>query len=215
VTPLLSNKFIFLLLLFVSSGRNAGAEEQRPIWLVSNGFHTSIGVRSGDFPLRREVAGAAAADHLLIGWGGSEFYRGRANPWTLFKSISWPNPSALHVVPVRGSLARRFRRSEVIRLMLPSARHRELMKDLAASFARDSTGRLTVLGPGYFPVSRFYAGTERFCLFQMCNLWIARKLRRNGVRVFVPTAIAPSELMWQAARLGHREQGRRRPADTL
>ena len=211
----LSNKFLALVAWCAAGAPLAAAESTHPVWLVSNGFHSSLAVRAGDFPGARQLTGDPRAGHLLIGWGGAEFYRGRTDLWTICRSIGWPTRSALHVVPIRGAVVRRFPRSDVIRLELPAANYRLLLSDLDLSFARNSTGRPILLGPGDIAGSRFYEGWERFCLFKMCNVWAAQKLRRRGVGICVPLAITASGLAGQAARLGERESRRRRPVDAF
>ena len=211
----LSKKFIAILLFFAACARVDAAEKMRPVWLVGNGFHTSLAFRVRDFPASAAWSGDRDADHLLIGWGAADFYRGRTDLWTICRSIGWPTPSALHVVPVRGAVARRFLHSDVIRLQLPSENARRFFAALDASFARDKDGRRRLLGPGYFLRSRFYAGREHFCFFKMCNVWFAQKLRRSGVPINPLTSITAAELARQVAKVGHREHTRSKPLDAF
>jgi uncharacterized protein (TIGR02117 family) len=203
----------FLLALAVAGLRAAGAAETKPVWLVSNGFHSSLAVRARDVPFRREIAGQSRADALLIGWGAADFYRGKVNPWTVLKATFTPSPSVLHVVPVRGPVARRFAHSDVVEFALSPAQFRILLRELDAAFARDARGQRAFISRGYFADSRFYQGRDRFYFPKMCNVWVAQRLRQSGVPVFVPTAMAANDLVWQAAKLGKRQGWKRRPPD--
>ena len=205
---------LFFLALALG-GHVAAAEETRPVWLVSNGFHTSLALRARDVPFRREIIGDPRADALLIGWGEADFYQGRVNAWTFGKSIFWPCPSVLHIVPLRGAVAARFAHSAVLRLTLPAAQFRTLLAQLDTAFARDPRGRRLFVARGYFADSRFYRGRERFYFPKMCNVWVAQKLHRSGLPFFVPGTMAASELMWQAQHFSHREQWLRRPVDAF
>lgn len=207
--------FCFAIALLLGLSAPASAEATRKVWLVGNGFHSAIAVRTCDLPGGREISGDPRAEWLLIGWGDADFYRRKINPWTVLTAIVWPSPSILHVVPVRGSVADRFRRSDVIELSLPRSRHRALCAALGDAFARDPRGRRIFFQRGYFPESRFYAGRESFYFPKMCNLWVAQKLGHAGVRLFPPTAFFAGALIRQASQSGVRLQFRHRPVDAF
>jgi hypothetical protein len=197
--------------LALSIASLSGAE--KPVWVVSNGFHTSLGVRTADFPLAGQMEGTRGSDELLIGWGAHDFYQGVANPWTLLEAIL-PNRSVLHVVPVRGPIARRFAHSDVFRLRLTSVQFEALRRQLEAAFARDPRGRLVPTGhPGYYPDSHFYPGHDLTYFPKMCNFWVAARLRQSGLSLRPAEAITAADLMFQAQRLGTREASLARPHD--
>ncbi len=212
------NPFVVFLLLFGALAPLLEAvppKSERSFWVISNGFHSSLAFRAGDVPGLPLPGNNGRADYLLIGWGAADYYQGRANPWTFLKAIFWRNRSALHVVPVRGSLRKRFARSDIVRLQLTSGQFAILARELDRSFARDSRGNRILLGPGYFTDSCFYAGSEQFYFPKMCNTWVAQKLHRSGLPIGVYTSFAASELLWQSGKIGWREQWRRRPVDAF
>lgn len=180
---------------------------------MSNGFHTSLAFRTRDLPYAREISGDSQSSALLIGWGGGDFYRGHANPWTFLKAMIGVGPSVIHVVPMRVSVAERFRQSDVVRFDLSVEHHRNLVAEMDRAFARDERGARVALGRGYFAQSRFYEGRAKFYFPKMCNTWVALKLRHAGVPIFVPTAIIAGNLSWQAAKTGRRQQTLKKPAD--
>lgn len=196
-------------------GLDASACAADRVWLVGNGFHSGIAIRTEDLPDGQKLSGDPRAEFLLFGWGDAAFYRRQINPWTTLAALCWPTPSIVHVVPVRGSVTARFPRSDVIELSLPRSRYLALCRALDEAFSRDARGRRVFVERGYFPESRFYAGRESFYFPKMCNLWTAQKLQRAGVPVFAPTAIFASGLARQAARSGTRLQSRRRPLDAF
>lgn len=182
------------------------------MWLVSNGFHTSLAFRAADVPFRSEIVGSGV-DEILIGWGAADYYRGRVNPWTCLTAIAWPTRGLIHVVPIRRGVAAQFRHSDVIELSLSSSQLRTLLRQIDDAFARDAARQRVFVGRGYYADSRFYASRERFYFPKMCNVWVAQKLRRSGVPVCVPTAMVANDLVWQAGKLGQRRQWLRRPVD--
>ena len=203
---------LLVMFWFISCTLPAGA---KPVWLVSNGFHTSFALRTADSPSLAALAGDPAATDLLIGWGHRAFYQRRINPCTTLSAVLWINSSTLHVIPIRGPVTRRFPHSDVIRLSLSPAQYRCLATQLERAFARDCHGRAIVISRGYFQNSRFYAGRETFWLGQMCNAWVGRKLRRSGVPIVGDRSVFASSLVMQAGPLGKREQYRKRPSDAF
>jgi uncharacterized protein (TIGR02117 family) len=211
----LNAHLLALALAIWAAAAAAARETAKPVWLVSNGFHTSLAVRAKDLPEARNIAGDARADLVLIGWGAGDWYRGRTNAWTLVKAICGIGPSILHVVPVRGAITGRFPRSDVVELRLAPAEMRRLAARLDRSFSRGQAGRRILVGRGYYPESRFYIGRDRFYFPKMCNFWVAQALRDSGVRVCVPTAITADNLTRQVERSGRRQQRRSKPVDAF
>ena len=205
---------LFLIGLWITLISAAGARGAQ-VWLVSNGFHTSIGVRGRDLPRDvRALSGDARADHFLFGWGAAVYYTApEVTPVVFCRATFLPTSSAVHVVPVRGSLARRFKHSDVFRFEITPAAMQRLSRFLRAAVRRTQAGAPVLLGPGYFPGSRFYAGTEIFWVPITCNIWSARALREAGVRLPMACAFAAPNLVWLARRDGIREQYRRLPLD--
>ena len=186
--------------------------DARPVWLVSNGFHTAIGLRTRDAgPELRALAPNADAPWLLIGWGNSAFFLGNESGlWALVRHGLLPARSALHVVPVERPFARRFKHCDVIALHVERERLAEAVHLIERSFARDAQGRPIRVAPGYFPDSAFYRGREWFWFPKTCNAWTARVLARAGIPAKGPSDFAASELVWRVKKYGRR-QSRKHP----
>lgn len=193
----------------------AATTEAAPVWLVSNGFHTSLALRISDLPPRlRALSGDQRASHVLFGWGAEPFYTARrVTPAIFCRTICLPTPSALHVVPFRGPVWRRFSHSDVLRFELSQLRTRELMRFLEEAVRRDKHGGPILIGPGYFPRSRFYAGREIFWFPATCNVWSARALRLGGIRAGLLFSVTATGLVAEVEKKGCREQIRRAPVD--
>ncbi len=213
-----SRAFVLCLsvLLCGAAGGIAGpSDPELPVWLVSNGFHSSLAFRARDFPHAEMITTDPRPDIVVIGWGASRFYQGHVDPLTIFRAIFGLDSTTLHVVPVRGALARRFAHSDVIRFDIPAENARALIREFDATFALDPAGKPIPIGPGYFPDSRFYLARGHFYFPKMCNLWVAQKLRGAGVSVGLFTSIVAKDLVHHAAQLGRREQYRRAPTDSF
>ena len=206
---------LFSLLLVCSTfgvGGRAEAAADKPVWLLGNGFHTSIVLRARDIPFRGQITGARDADELAIGWGAAADYRGPSTPWTVLEAI-FPNYAALHVVPIRGAIPRRFPHSDVVLLWLKPASFSKLVSEIDRSFAFTPDHHRIFLGRGYYADSRFYASSERFYFPYVCNMWVAIKLSRAGMPFFLPRAVLSNSLILQAGEKGVTLQRHRFPQE--
>jgi len=203
-----------LLLVWLALGLQCRAEAaaDKPVWLLGNDFHTSIVFRARDIPFRREITGSRDADELAIGWGASADYRGPSTPWTVLQAI-FPNHAALHIVPIRGAITRRFPHSDVVLLRLDPGSFSKLISEIDRSFAFTPDHRRIYLGRGYYADSRFYASSERFYFPYVCNMWVAIKLSRAGMPFFLPRAVLSNSLILQAGEKGVTLQRHRFPQE--
>jgi len=158
-------------------------------------------LRTRDIPFWREITGPRDFDELAIGWGASADYRGPSTPWTVLQAM-FPNHAALHIVPIRGAITRRFPHSDVVLLWLKPGSFFKLISEIDRSFAFTPDHRRIFLGRGHFPDGRFYASSERFYFPYVCNTWVAIKLRHAGVPFFLPRAILSNSLILQAGEKG-------------
>ena len=159
-------------------------------YVLSNGVHTDLvfPARSGAidwtalFDPRDARAVPPDAEFVAIGWGDRAFYL-HTPTWadlTLRRAVGalfGANASLLHVT----WLTRAQLRQGAYAMPLSPRQYRQL-----ADHVRDSLpgGRATVLpGAGYGPEDAFYEAEGSYHLFETCNTWTGRGLRRAGVPV--------------------------------
>ena len=206
---------IWLLFLAVSCSACAESVRSRPapsedeprktIYLVSHGWHAGIVLPRTDIPdsIWRVSMDFSDADYLEVGWGDSEYYQTpEPDIGLILKAALLPTDSVLHIVGFSGAVPVYFPYSEIIRIELPAAGFEHLVRTIAASFARDETGRVKSFGPGLYGNSRFYLSGERYHLSNTCNVWTARALRSAGLAITPARAIRVESLMSQARRFG-------------
>jgi hypothetical protein len=180
--------FTTLIAVCFIAGMRAYGAEKAPVWLLGNDFHTSLVLRARDVPYRGEITGVNNADELAIGFGAAADYRGPSTPWTVLQAI-FPNRGALHVVPICEPIGRRFPSSDLVVLWLDRGQLAKLVEEVNHSFAFTPDHRRVFLGRGHYADSRFYASSERFYFPYVCSEWVAIKLKRAGVPLFLPRAI--------------------------
>jgi uncharacterized protein (TIGR02117 family) len=202
-----------LLPISVTAAREEG--RVAPVWLISNGFHSAVGLRVRDAgPELAQLVPTRRIGWLVIGWGDADFYRAsRITPWLCLKATVWPGASVLHVVPFERPLGITLSHSDIVQFSVSAERLSALRQFLEDSFERTAAGHVRCFGAGYFANSRFYAGRERFYFPKTCNVWTAAALKRAGVRIVVPASFMADPLMWQAQRDGKRLSRRSRPLD--
>lgn len=185
------------------------------LYLVSNGFHTSIAMKAADAPPELR-AFDEKAKYFVIGWGGRDFYMGRTRwPWDYVTSLLLPNASALHIIPIYHSVVKECPRSEIIEFQVDPRKVVKLSKRVSMAFRRNPFGQPLVAGPGKLPHSRFFTGSETYILPKTCNLWAASHLKTAGVPMTVSPAIVADNIIWQARRYGRVLATKKYPSDDL
>lgn len=204
------------LLLFVvvacsacsASVRDLPVNDKQPrktIYLVSHGWHAGIVLHSVDIadkwlPVVEDFPGA---DYLEIGWGDRDYYQTPdAHIGLVIKAALLPTDSVLHIVGFSKTVTSYFPDSEIIGIELSTDGFENLTRRIASSFAHDEAGKLLPTGPGLYGNSRFYLSTERYHLFNTCNVWTARLLKTAGLAITPATAISVEGLMSQVRKTG-------------
>lgn len=175
------------------------------VYLVSHGWHAGIVLNRQSLADRIAVLKQdfANVDYLEIGWGDRDFYQTpEPNLGHIVQAGLFPSESVLHLVGFNGAVTRYFPHSEIIELKLTPEQLLRLSRHIAASFATDSEGKTASLGSGLYGYSRFYRSTESYHIFNTCNVWTARALKRAGLTTYPSSAITVDDLMGQLRDLG-------------
>jgi uncharacterized protein (TIGR02117 family) len=156
------------------------APHEVSVWVVPQGGHTGIAVRSADIaaPLLPEKRDFPAAVYLEFGWGDRDFYMTPSpGPWLSFKAAFLPTRSVVHVAGVRGALGDAFPGAQIVAIPLSRAALEGLLRYVHDAFERDGATAATALGRGFYP------GRETFHVLRTCNVWTAGALRAAGLPV--------------------------------
>ncbi len=161
------------------------------IFVCSNGVHTDfvLPVRNADvdwsrrFPAPDFVGPVGGYDHIGIGWGNLDFYRGTPT-WADFKlstaahALIGAGESAMHVQYRPGPVPT----ERCGGLMVDSAHYRALADYIDASLLDSAAGEAAVLAaPGYGATDAFYLALGRFGPFKSCNVWVGEGLKSAGL----------------------------------
>ena len=149
------------------------------VWVLSNGFHTSLGLP----PEAARTVGlsAGAAPWVEIGWGEARAYQAQSmDPLTLIRAAVAPGETTLFVAAVPFDPAR-YGPDQATPVAVSRAGLQVLLRDVAAEARRDTQGRPRVLSAA--PNGTFLAAHSPFGLLRPCNVWTSERLRRAGVPI--------------------------------
>jgi len=172
------------------------------IHVVAHGWHSALIVPAAivapqQWPARAEFPDA---EYFEVGWGDREYYQAAyAELLTAIPGLLWPDPGVLQVVAFRGPPNRKFPGAPIATLRISREGAQRMVAAIAASHERDARGQAIAFGPSLYGEGRFYASVERFSLFVNCNVWVARRLRDAGVRVYPGLAPTVGMLFTQLA----------------
>lgn len=185
----------------VGEWRPAG-ERGQALYLVDHGLHVGLVVPAGE--LQRHLPALKddfpAARLMEVGWGDRAFYQDeQAGAGLALRALLWPTDAVLHLVPLSQSPRVAFAGLPVLELSVSPAGMERLLREVAASFARNEAGQLKEAGAGRYGGGRFYASVESYHLLHTCNTWVARRLVAAGLPLRPAWAFTAGGLMGQAA----------------
>ncbi len=201
--PLMYVVLAFLFGLLPANRNSVQPAEGIQIYIISNGVHTDIalpiqtpGVNWAPlFPaVHFKDIQPAQMTHIAFGWGDQGFYL-ETPTWddlkasTAMRALFLKSPTAMHVTYYRNP-----RTSEWVRpLMISPEQYTQLIGFIKDSFAQDAAGNPVLIpGKGYRNNDTFYAANGSYSLFNTCNDWTGRALRKAGIKTGIWTPFSQS-----------------------
>lgn len=200
---------LLVLLLCLLAAPLAAAE--RSVLAVSIGWHVGLAfaIEDVDPAVFPEVADFPDARWIEVGWGDAEFYRNPDPGLGAMLDAAFASKAAvLHLVAMPAEPARYLPGAEVATIRLDDARFARLVAHVAGEVDRGGQPRAAALGPGLYPVSRFYPAFGRFSLDRTCNTWTAQALAAAGLAVEPDGVVRASTLMQRIRALPEVSEGR-------
>ncbi len=187
----------------------ATGDDRVVIYIRSNEIHTDLVLpvlheASGcdwreRFPPHHFGGDVANCRHVAIGWGNRAFYVDTPT-WAEFKlstaarALFWPSETVLHVEYVPEIFPREHYRA----VHLTPAQYQQLITFVNETIGScDEQGRATTATHRtYHSHDRFYNSTGSYHLFNTCNQWTGRGLKRAGMTTGLWTPLKPQVLWW-------------------
>ncbi len=169
------------------------------VYLVGTMLHTDIAIPVNSLSLHQfeflREAGMPldnpALKYLVVGWGSREFYTQTASYSDIRFSTSWKaatgDASVMHVAPA-GDLAKM---KGVRKVEMTERGFAKMLEFIVEGFSRSEEEPVLLEATfGFGDV--FYESRGRFNIFNPCNIWTAKALRKAGVTtgIWTPTTFS-------------------------
>jgi uncharacterized protein (TIGR02117 family) len=209
---LLSFYAAFLLFGFVPVNRGytrPSPDERVRIFVRSNEIHTDLvlpvvhdelGVNWRRlFPIEHFGADVSRDRYVAIGWGNRRFFV-ETPRWADLKisavigALFWPSESVLHVEYLHDAAPGNYLRE----VHLTREQYVTLVDFIRTSVGSIDERQYAVPATTvtYHRFDRFYISSGRYHVFNTCNQWTGRGLKRAGVPVGIWTPLKPQVLCW-------------------
>lgn len=195
---------VLLLLIVWLAAAPGAAGADRNVLAVNIGWHVGLAFAAGDldpavFP---EVADFPEARWIEVGWGDAGFYQDPDPGLGAMLDAAFASEAAvLHLVAMPVEPERYLPGAEVVAIPLDDGRFARLVAHVASQVDRGGRPRAEAIGPGLYPVSRFYPAFGRFSLERTCNTWAAQALAAAGVPVDPAGVVRAGTLMSRIGKL--------------
>ena len=185
--------FAVVLGLIPVNTEYAPADDGVEVFAVSNGIHVDfvLPVRTETIDWSERLPRSSFPDvgpehrYIWFGWGERSFYIETptwddAQASVIAKAMLWPTETTMHVSysawkPAPTDTAKR--------LVLTREAYTTLAGEIQASFETTSGGGYRLIpGASYGATDNFYEANGTYHLFNTCNMWTNRLLKKSGVR---------------------------------
>ncbi len=175
------------------------------IYLIKQRWHTAIVFHKEkvDSTILPEVRYFAGAELIDIGWGDEAFYQHPDFDWDLaYQALFYPTPSTLRMEGIFISMLEYFNLSEiVVELKINNEQLKILMKYIADTVWRNDEDQSEILSTKYLNRVYFFKANGEYHLFNTCNTWLARGLKKAGFKI-EDDIVLTEQLFNEAAQVG-------------
>lgn len=158
----------------------------RNIYLVAHGWHTGFVFLAGDiFTLLPGLkARFSEMRYLEFGWGDRRYYQTESSALSeKLLAVLVPSGSTMHVVGLAEKPVKTVDSGQIIELTLEDSGYQSLLKFINNSFYKSQQNHIEEQKNGPFDNSHFYRGVGLYYLFNTCNKWTAKGLKKAGIDI--------------------------------
>jgi len=175
------------------------------IYLIKQRWHTAIvfHTENVDSAIIPEIKYFRGAELIDIGWGDEAFYQYTDFDWDLaYQAIFYPTPSTLRIEGVYISMIEYFNISEiVVELKINNEQLTILLNYINETIQRNNEGQSEILSTQYLNRVYFFKANGNYHLFNTCNTWLARGLKKAGFEI-KDDIVLTEQLFNEAAEIG-------------
>lgn len=182
----------------------------KTIYLIKQRWHTAVVFHTKDvsapgrdtliFP---EVKYFKEAELIDIGWGDEAFYQHSDFDYELaYLALFHATPSTLRVEGIYITKQQYFDISDiVIELKINNEQLKILLKYISDTIWRDESGKYEILSIQYLNRVYFIRAKGSYHLFNTCNTWLARGLKKSGFDIKTDIVLT-EQIFTEAAKIG-------------
>lgn len=180
--------------LIFSTKTDFKGERKWPIYIATGQIHADfiLPVKNelfdwGDFLNLENFPAKNRNDRFIqMGWGDRGFYLDMVELENLtlktaIEAALLPSETLMHVT-LHQNIPPYYR---IKKVLLTKRQYQVLVNYLMDGFKRRRGRPVLVPGRGYYGNDNFYAGEGSYHLFNTCNLWTTRGMRRAGIRTSI------------------------------
>ena len=158
----------------------------RNVYLVAHDWHTGFVFLARDiFALLPDLKTRfSEMAYLEFGWGDRRYYQSEGSSLaekTL--AVLVHSGSTMHVVGLAEKPVKTVDSGQIIELTLENAGYQSLLKFINISFYKNQQKHIEEQNNGRFDNSHFYRGVGLYHLFNICNKWTAKGLKKAGIDI--------------------------------
>lgn len=177
----------------------------RPVFIVHDGWHAAIVLRTSDISAISidalpESADFPDAQFIEFSWGDKDYFPDpNSGVWAALRAAFWSGGSVLHLVGFNDGLARFYPGAKITELRLDSNAYQQMVGFISQTFAREASSDRAQASAGLFAYSRFYPATANFSFLRTCNKWVAEALAAAGLPIAPDRVFTAGNLASQIA----------------
>jgi uncharacterized protein (TIGR02117 family) len=177
----------------------------KTIYLIKQRWHTAVvfHIEDVDSIILPEIKYFRNSEMIDIGWGDEAFYQHPDFDWDLaYHALFHPTPSTLRVEGIYITKQQYFDVSEiVVELKINNEQLTILLNYIADTIWRDENDNYEILSTQYLNRVYFFKANGSYYLFNTCNSWLARGLKKAGFEM-EDNIILTEQLFNEAAKVG-------------
>jgi uncharacterized protein (TIGR02117 family) len=176
---------------------------ERNVHLVAYDWHTGFVFPAEDiFVLLPDLkARFSTMRYLEFGWGDRRYYQSEGSSLAAkLLAVLLPSSSTMHVVGLTSEPDQDYEADAVVPLLLDDAGYQSLLKFVAGSFYKNRQQQIEEQKAGRFEDSHFYRGVGIYYLFNTCNKWTAKGLKKAGINISPTFKFSAESVMEVVAR---------------
>ena len=176
------------------------------IYLVKQMWHTGIVFNTSDIDssIWPEIKYFKDFKYIDVGWGDSAFYQDPDfNLVLAAEALFVPTPSTLRIEGLFSSIDNYIKSSDkAVEIKLTQSQLDKLCKYIHDNYYRNKQHKLIVYDKEEGGKIIFYKANGKYDLFNTCNTWVARGLKKAGFKNIDDNLILVKELFQQAGKMG-------------